>query len=214
MCAAALPKAGSTPKTIWHINPTGKFFIGGPRWRLRPHRPQDHRRHLRRRGPAWRRCVLRQGSDQGRPLGGLRGALSSPRTSSRPVSPTAARVQLAYAIGVASPLSIYVDTHGTGKVSEEQIEKAAAEAMRPAPARHPQASRSPTSRSTRAPRLTATSAATPDKDGGFSWEKTDIADAFKRAVSRPTRYTSTTDPGRCQGIAFRHRAQGLHARGA
>ena len=47
-----------------------------PRRRLRPHRPQDHRRHLRRRGPAWRRRVLRQGPDQGRPLGRLCGALS------------------------------------------------------------------------------------------------------------------------------------------
>ena len=42
--------------------------------RLRPHRPQDHRRHLRRHGPPrWRR-VQRQGPDQGRPLGRVRGA--------------------------------------------------------------------------------------------------------------------------------------------
>jgi hypothetical protein len=40
--------------------------------RRRPHRPQDHRRHLRRRGPARRRRVLRQGSVQGRPFGVLR----------------------------------------------------------------------------------------------------------------------------------------------
>ena len=44
--------------------------------RCRPHRPQDHRRHLRRRGPAWRRRLLRQGPDQGRPLGRLCRALS------------------------------------------------------------------------------------------------------------------------------------------
>ncbi len=47
-----------------------------PGRRLRPHRPQDHRRHLRRRGPARRRRVLGQGPDQGRPLGRLRRALS------------------------------------------------------------------------------------------------------------------------------------------
>ena len=46
------------------------------RRRLRPHRPQDHRRHLRRRRPARRRRLLRQGPDQGRPLGRVRGALS------------------------------------------------------------------------------------------------------------------------------------------
>ena len=45
-------------------------------WRRRPHRPQDHRRHLRWRGPAWRRRLLGQGPHQGRPLGGLCRALS------------------------------------------------------------------------------------------------------------------------------------------
>src|SRR5437870_9882624 len=43
--------------------------------RLRSHRPQDHRRHLRRLGAAWRRRLPRQGSLQGRPLRGVRGAL-------------------------------------------------------------------------------------------------------------------------------------------
>ncbi|KAK0329121.1 hypothetical protein LTR94_038059, partial [Friedmanniomyces endolithicus] len=43
-----------------------------PGRRRRPDRPQDHRRHLRRRGPARRRRLLGQGSDQGGPLGRLR----------------------------------------------------------------------------------------------------------------------------------------------
>ena len=43
--------------------------------RRRRHRPQDHRRHLRRRGAARRRRVLGQGSDEGRSLGVLHGAL-------------------------------------------------------------------------------------------------------------------------------------------
>ena len=46
-----------------------------PDGRHRPDRPEDHRRHLRRRGPPRRRRLLGQGSDQGRPLGGLRRAL-------------------------------------------------------------------------------------------------------------------------------------------
>ena len=46
-----------------------------PGRRRRPHRPQDHRRHLRRRGPPRRRRLLRQGPVEGRPLGRLRGPL-------------------------------------------------------------------------------------------------------------------------------------------
>ena len=46
-----------------------------PAGRLRPDRAQDHRRHLRRRLPARRRRVQRQGPEQGRPLGRLRRAL-------------------------------------------------------------------------------------------------------------------------------------------
>ncbi len=57
------------------VNPTGKFEIGGTDGRLRPHRPQDHRRHLRRRGPPWRRRVLGQGPVEGGPLGRVRRAL-------------------------------------------------------------------------------------------------------------------------------------------
>ena len=56
------------------VNPTGAFELGGPARRLRSHRAQDHRRHLRRHGPSRRRRVQRQGPDQGRPLGRVRGA--------------------------------------------------------------------------------------------------------------------------------------------
>ena len=59
----------------YHINPTGKFVIGGPARRFRSDRAQDHRRHLRRDGPARRRRVQRQRPHQGRPLGGLHGSL-------------------------------------------------------------------------------------------------------------------------------------------
>ena len=56
--------------------PDRKIRHRRPGRRLRPDRPQDHRRHLWRRGAAWRRRLLRQGSDQGRPLGRLCRALS------------------------------------------------------------------------------------------------------------------------------------------
>ena len=44
-----------------------------------------------------------------------------PRTSSRPASPSAALIQLSYAIGVSKPLSVYVDTQGTGEVDAERL---------------------------------------------------------------------------------------------
>jgi S-adenosylmethionine synthetase len=90
-------------------------------------------------------------------------------------------IQLSYAIGVAKPLSIYVDTHGTGKVEASQIEKAVGEAMDLTPRgirKHLDLNK---------PIYARTSAyghfgRQPDADGGFSWEKTDLTDAIKRAV--------------------------------
>ena len=91
-------------------------------------------------------------------------------------------IQLSYAIGVARPLSIYVDLHGTGKVDEAKLEKALGEAMDLTPRgirTHLGLNR---------PIYARTSAyghfgRQPDADGGFSWEKTDLADALKRAVA-------------------------------
>ena len=90
-------------------------------------------------------------------------------------------LQLAYAIGVARPLSIYIDTHGTGKVPEDKLENAVAEVMDLTPRgirRHLDLNR---------PIYARTSAyghfgRTPDNEGGFSWEKTDLAEPLKRAV--------------------------------
>ena len=91
-------------------------------------------------------------------------------------------LQLAYAIGVARPLSIYIDTHGTGKVTEEKLEKAVAEAMDLTPRgirKHLDLNK---------PIYARTSAyghfgREPDKEGGFSWEKTDLADKLKSAMA-------------------------------
>src|ERR1700730_6552549 len=91
------------------------------------------------------------------------------------------QVQLGYAIGVARPLSIYIDTHGTGKVPEDKLEIAVAEAMDLTPRgirQHLDLNK---------PIYARTSSyghfgRTPDNEGGFSWEKTDLADALKRAV--------------------------------
>ena len=90
-------------------------------------------------------------------------------------------IQLAYAIGVSQPLSIYVDLHGTGKVDEAKLEKALGEVMDLSPRgirEHLGLNK---------PIYARTSAyghfgRAPDEDGGFSWEKTDLADKLKSGV--------------------------------
>ena len=77
-----LPAAGQPDRPVRDRRPDG---------RRRPHRPQDHRRHLRRHGPPRRRRVLRQGPVQGRPVRAPTRCAGSPRTSSPPGWPAAAR---------------------------------------------------------------------------------------------------------------------------
>jgi S-adenosylmethionine synthetase len=176
----ALPDGWITDKTIWHINPTGKFFIGGPDGDA---------------GLTGRKIIVDTYGGAA-PHGG--GAFSGKDSTKVDRSAAyAARyvaknivaagladrctLQLAYAIGVARPLSIYVDTHGTGKVSEETLERAIAEAMDLTPRgirKHLDLNK---------PIYARTSAyghfgRTPDADGGFSWEKTDLADNLKASV--------------------------------
>ena len=91
-------------------------------------------------------------------------------------------IQLSYAIGVARPLSIHVNLHGTGKVAESKLEAVLGDIidLRPRGIReHLQLNR---------PIFARTAAyghfgRTPDEDGGFSWEKLDLVDALKLAVS-------------------------------
>ena len=110
-----------------------------PRRRHRPHRPQDHRRHLWRRRAAWRRRLLRQGPDQGRPLGRLCRRYLAKNVVAAGLADRCT-IQLSYAIGVSKPLSVYVDTHGTGRVDEEKLSTALQKLVDLSPARHPRAS--------------------------------------------------------------------------
>ncbi|WP_424989863.1 methionine adenosyltransferase [Fluviibacterium sp. S390] len=88
-------------------------------------------------------------------------------------------IQLAYAIGVPEPVAVYVDTQGTGRADEDAISKTLQEMVRLTP------------RGIRnqldllKPIYARTSAyghfgRAPDADGGFSWEKTDLADELAR----------------------------------
>ncbi len=90
-------------------------------------------------------------------------------------------IQVAYAIGVADPMSVLVDTHGTGKVQEKKLEKILPELFRLTPTniRRTLKLNRPIYRRTAA---YGHFGRAPDKDGGFSWEKTDLADAIRRAV--------------------------------
>ncbi|MHC2333205.1 methionine adenosyltransferase [Bradyrhizobium sp. USDA 4454] len=176
----ALPKEWINGKTIWHINPTGKFFIGGP--------DGDS-------GLTGRKIIVDTYGGAA-PHGGGAFSGKDPTKVDRSAAYAARYVaknivaagladrctlQLAYAIGVARPLSIYIDTHGTGKVSEDQLEKAAAKAMDLTPRgirTHLDLNR---------PIYARTSAyghfgRTPDNEGGFSWEKTDLVEPLKRAL--------------------------------
>ena len=176
----ALPEGWISDKTIWHINPTGKFFIGGPDGDA---------------GLTGRKIIVDTYGGAAPHGGGAfsgkdstkvdRSAAYAARYVAKNIVAAGladrATLQLAYAIGVARPLSIYVDTHGTGKVSDDAIEKAVAQAMDLTPRgirKHLDLNK---------PIYARTAAyghfgRTPDADGGFSWEKTDLVDALKSAV--------------------------------
>jgi len=174
---AALPKGWVTRETVWHINPTGKFFIGGP----------DGDSGLTGRkiivdtygGAAPHGGGAFSGKD---PTKVDRSAAYAARYLAKNVVAAGladrCTLQLSYAIGVARPLSIYADLHGTGKIEESKLEAALMDVMNLTPRgirQHLQLNR---------PIYARTSAyghfgRQPDADGGFSWEKTDLADKLK-----------------------------------
>ena len=89
-------------------------------------------------------------------------------------------IQVAYAIGVSKPLSIYIDTQGTGRVDEEKLSSVLQEMVDLSPRgirEHLELNK---------PIYARTAAyghfgRAPDSDGGFSWERTDLVDDLKSA---------------------------------
>jgi S-adenosylmethionine synthetase len=177
----ALADLAIAPDCKWHVNPTGKFVIGGPDGDA---------------GLTGRKIIVDTYGGAA-PHGG--GAFSGKDTTKVDRSAAyAARylaknvvaagladrctIQLSYAIGVAEPLSVYVDLHGTAQVDEARLERALREAMDLTPSgirRHLDLNKPIYARTASYGHF----GRTPDKDGGFSWEKTDLADALKRAVA-------------------------------
>ena len=165
----------------WYINPTGKFVIGGPDGDA---------------GLTGRKIIVDTYGGAA-PHGG--GAFSGKDTTKVDRSAAyAARylaknvvaaglaerctIQIAYAIGIAQPLSIYVDLHGTGKVSEDQVEGAIRKVMDLSPSgirRHLDLNK---------PIYAKTSSyghfgRKAGRDGSFSWEKLDLVKPLKEALS-------------------------------
>ena len=175
-----LPEGWITTDTAWHVNPTGKFVIGGP----------DGDAGLTGRkiivdtygGAAPHGGGAFSGKD---PTKVDRSAAYAARYLAKNVVAAGlaekCTIQLSYAIGVARPLSIYADTFGTGQVSEEQIEKAASDCMdlTPRGIRTHLGLNKPIYQRTAA---YGHFGRAPDADGGFSWERTDLIDALKAAV--------------------------------
>jgi S-adenosylmethionine synthetase len=175
-----LPEGWITDQTVWHVNPTGKFVIGGP----------DGDAGLTGRkiivdtygGAAPHGGGAFSGKD---PTKVDRSAAYAARYLAKNVVAAGmadkCTIQLSYAIGVSEPLSIYADTHGSGNVEDAAIEKAVGEIMNLTPRgirQHLQLNK---------PIYQRTAAyghfgRQPSEDGGFSWERTDLVEALKRAV--------------------------------
>jgi len=176
-----LPEGWMCPEKEFYVNPTGQFIIGGPDGDA---------------GLTGRKIIVDTYGGAA-PHGGGAFSGKDPTKVDRSAAYAArylaknivaadlaqrCTIQLAYAIGVSKPLSIYVDTHGTGAVDEQKLSGAIGEAMDLTPRgirEHLDLNR---------PIYERTAAyghfgRKPEADGGFSWEKTDLADAINSALS-------------------------------
>jgi S-adenosylmethionine synthetase len=175
-----LPEGWIAPDTAWHVNPTGKFVIGGPDGDA---------------GLTGRKIIVDTYGGAAPHGGGAfsgkdptkvdrSGAYASRYLAKNIVASGMAdkcTVQLSYAIGVAKPLSIYCDTFGTGQVDDAMIEKAIDSVMdlTPRGIRSHLGLNKPIYERTAA---YGHFGRAPEADGGFSWEKTDLVEALKKAV--------------------------------
>jgi len=178
---AVLPEGFTDENTVWHINPTGIFEIGGPDGDA---------------GVTGRKIIVDTYGGAAPHGGGAfsgkdptkvdRSAAYACRYLAKNVVAAGlaerCTIQISYAIGVSKPLSVHVDLHGTGKIDPAVLEE-----------KLPQLIGGATPRSIREhlglnkPIYARTSAyghfgRTPDADGGFSWEKTDLVDQLKDLV--------------------------------
>ncbi len=175
-----IPDGWLTANTAWHVNPTGRFVIGGP----------DGDAGLTGRkiivdtygGAAPHGGGAFSGKD---PTKVDRSAAYAARYLAKNVVAAGLAhrcvIQLSYAIGVARPLSIYADTFETGAVPPEAIEAALWKVMdlTPKGIRTHLGLNRPIYQRTSAYGHFGRAA---DNEGGFSWERTDLVDALRAAV--------------------------------
>ncbi len=163
--------------TKYYVNPTGRFVVGGPQGDS---------------GLTGRKIIVDTYGGYGRHGGGAfsgkdptkvdRSAAYAARWVAKNIVAASladkCEVQLAYAIGVAEPVSVRVDTFGTGKAPEEAIEQAVTKVfdLRPAAIIEELGLRKPIYRAL------AAYGHMGREDLGVAWEKTDKADALKAAV--------------------------------
>ena len=178
---ATLPDGWVTKDTVWHVNPTGKFVVGGPDGDC---------------GLTGRKIIVDTYGGAA-PHGGGAFSGKDPTKVDRSAAYAArylaknivaakladrCSIQLAYAIGVAKPLSIYVDTYGTGKVDAQRLEDVLMQVMDLTPRgirNHLGLNKAIYARTSAYGHFGRKSA----RDGGFSWEKTDLVPAIKAALA-------------------------------
>ena len=175
-----VPAEWITAKTEWWVNPTGTFVIGGPDGDA---------------GLTGRKIIVDTYGGAA-PHGGGAFSGKDPTKVDRSAAYAArylaknivaagmaerCSLQLSYAIGVSKPLSIYVDTYGTGQLPEEAIERVVAQSMdlTPRGIREHLGLNRPIYERTAAYGHFGRAA---EADGGFSWEKIDLVEALKKAV--------------------------------
>mgnify|MGYP002623915058 FL=1 len=176
-----LPEGWMCDEADFYVNPTGRFVIGGP----------DGDAGLTRRQ------IIVDTNGGTAPRGG-RACTGKDPTNVESTAAYAARylaknvvaaglaercvIQLSYAIGVAKPLSVYVDTHGTGQVDEERLGTTLTKMVDLSP-------RGIRERLGLSRPIYARTAAyghfgrAPDPDGGFSWERLDLVADLKSACN-------------------------------
>jgi len=175
-----LPEGWMCDEAEFYVNPTGRFVIGGP---------------VGDCGLTGRKIIVDTYGGAA-PHGGGAFSGKDPTKVDRSAAYAArylaknivaagfadrCTIQLSYAIGVSKPLSVYVNTHGTGQVSETALVEAISKTMDLSPRgirTHLQLNR---------PIYTKTSSyghfgRAAQADGSFSWEKCDLVEALKKAL--------------------------------
>ena len=175
----ALPKGWMCPEAEFYVNPTGRFVIGGPDGDT---------------GLTGRKIIVDTYGGAA-PHGGGAFSGKDPTKVDRSAAYAArylaknvvaadladkCTIQLAYAIGVSKPLSVYVNTDGTAKVSEDKLSEVLQQLMDLSPRgirEHLKLNR---------PIYARTAAyghfgREPDGSGGFSWERLDLVEQLESA---------------------------------